>query len=161
MAEKKFFSKTFFIFEKMSTLQKLKFLKNPDFVFHEIQNLRTQRPILYCQNFGTPSTKVFGPAWIQSADMYDIPWSSRHVGYGKETCTTYPWCIKFSVPGNTQTPVIFSGLFSFFWFSFTRLQSSVYTKMEVVEKTFLLFSNPMWHKMNNFIDNLTLLQKCW
>ena len=60
MAEKKFFSKTFFIFEKMSTLQKLKFLKNPDFVFHEIQNLSTQRPIFSAPQRSASSLDLFG-----------------------------------------------------------------------------------------------------
>ena len=60
MAEKIFFSKTFFIFQKMSTLQKLKFLKNPDFVFHEIQNLSTQRPIFSAPRRSASSLDLFG-----------------------------------------------------------------------------------------------------
>ena len=39
--DKKFFSKFLSIFEKTSTLQKLKFLKNLFFYFFEIQNLGT------------------------------------------------------------------------------------------------------------------------
>ena len=50
---KNFFSNFFSIFEKTSTLQKLKFLKNLFFYFFEIQNLRSQRPI-----FSGPQSSV-------------------------------------------------------------------------------------------------------
>ena len=40
----KIFLKTCFIFEKTLVLQKVKFLKNPFFDFHKIQNLSTHRP---------------------------------------------------------------------------------------------------------------------
>merc|ERR1712102_21329 len=59
-AGKKNFPKTCFIFEKKSTLQNLKFLKNPDFDFHKIQNLSSQRPKLSAPRSSATRSDLFG-----------------------------------------------------------------------------------------------------
>ena len=56
---KKFFPNFFPIFEKTSTLQKLKFLKNLFFYFFEIQNLRTYRPIFSGPQSSASSLDLF------------------------------------------------------------------------------------------------------
>ena len=59
-AGKKIFPKTCFIFEKKSTLQNLKFLKNPSFDFHKIQNLSSQRPKLSAPRSSATRSDLFG-----------------------------------------------------------------------------------------------------
>ena len=57
---KNIFPKTCSIFEKKSTLQNLKFLKNPFFDFHKIQNLSSQRPKLSAPQSSATRSDLFG-----------------------------------------------------------------------------------------------------
>ena len=59
-AGEKIFLKTCIIFEKISTLQNSKFLKNLFFDFHKIQNLGAQRPKLLGPQSSASSLDLFG-----------------------------------------------------------------------------------------------------
>ena len=57
-AGKKIFPKTSFILKKKS--KKIKFLKNPSFDFHKIQNLSSQRPKLSAPRSSATRSDLFG-----------------------------------------------------------------------------------------------------
>ena len=68
---KKKFSKFLSIFEKTSTLQKLKFLKNLFFYFFEIQNLSCQRPKFSGPQSSASSLDLFGQG-KQFSEIFEV-----------------------------------------------------------------------------------------
>ena len=69
-------------------MQKLKFLQNPDFHFHEIQNLSSQRHTFLGSQSSASSSDLFGWARLEGLNQIILLCNLRIQIYGTEVSGT-------------------------------------------------------------------------